>query len=120
MSDFTAAVTAINELHRRSFKNPPSPADWKAHDGERDINIQMLNDGDIENMDGWVMTAENVDSFINEGWKLKDREGDDARGCRGQTGATYTLRPLRISSSPGWTVNPVKDEQRSVSPFTSQ
>jgi hypothetical protein len=77
--DFTAAVTAINELHRRSFKNPPSPADWKAHDGERDINIQMLNDGDIENMDGWVMTAENVDSFINEGWTLKDREGDTAR-----------------------------------------
>ena len=89
MSDFTAAVTAINDLHRRSFNNPPSPADWKAHDGERDINIQMLNDGDIEEMDGWVMTAENVDSFINEGWTLKEREGDAARLSRADGSDIY-------------------------------
>lgn len=87
--DFTAAVTAMNELHRRSFTPPVAPADWAAHDWERDLNIQTLNDGEIEDMDDWVMTSEDIACFINENWVLRDREGASARLSRADGSNIY-------------------------------
>ncbi len=77
--DFTEAVTSIDELHRRSFSKPVDPADWARHNWERDLNIKMLNDGDIEDMPDWVFTSEDVKSFINSNWVLRDSEGVAAR-----------------------------------------
>lgn len=87
--DFTTAVTAINELHRRSYRTPVDPSDWSAHDWERDLNIQMLNDGDIEDMPGWVMTSEDINSFVNENWVVRDREGGAARLSRADGSDIY-------------------------------
>lgn len=80
--DFTDAVTAINELHRRSFSTPPTKEEWSAHDWERDLNIQMLNEGDIEDMPGWVLTSEDAKSFVSNNWVLRDKQGDAARLSR--------------------------------------
>jgi len=70
--DHTAAVTAIYDLH-----NPVTSDFTEYMISGRALNMQteseMLNDGDVEDLDGWVVTSETIMDFKNEGWIEKAR-----------------------------------------------
>lgn len=77
--DHTPVVRAFNELHRRSFKTPPTKEAWSVHDKHMELDIELLNDGEIDALIGWVFTSESVEMFQGSGWVLMDQEGDAVR-----------------------------------------
>lgn len=87
MTDHANSVLAIDELQRRQAGM--SAQDWSAYADETALNIEMLNDGDIEDMPNWAMISEDVRSFEHEGWTVKDCEGEAVRMKRADGSDIY-------------------------------